>query len=331
MKKRVFIIAEAGVNHNGRIDLAMQLVDVAKSSGADAVKFQTFISEEDVSKQVEKAEYQKNEKEETQLEMLKQLELKYSDFEKIKQYCEEVGILFLSSPFEEKSIAFLESMDMPVFKVASSEVTNYPFLRAIGKLGKPVILSTGMCNLGEVEEAIRVLEEYGSGEISLLHCNTEYPTPMQDVNLRAMLTLKNAFNKKVGYSDHTVGNEVAIAAVAMGAEIIEKHFTLDKTLEGPDHRASLSPEELKVFVKSIRRIEEALGSSRKMPSASEEKNIRAVRKSIVAGKNIKKGELLTEENLKAKRAGGGISPMLWQDIVGRKAIRDFIEDERIEI
>ncbi|RRD93863.1 N-acetylneuraminate synthase [Clostridiales bacterium COT073_COT-073] len=329
---KVFIIAEAGVNHNGDIRLAKELIDKARESGADAVKFQTFISEDDVAGDTAKAEYQQSENTgESQLQMLKRLELGYEDFRELKAYCQKVGILFLSSPFEEKSIAFLESINMPIFKVASSEVTNYPFLRAIGKLKKPVILSTGMSDLGEVEAAIRVLEEYGSGPISLLHCNTEYPTPAEDVNLRAMLTLGQAFAKEVGYSDHTVGIEIAIAAVAMGAKIIEKHFTLDKDLPGPDHQASLNPVELKAMVEAIRRVEKALGSGVKMPSSSERKNIAVARKGIVAAKAIAKGEQLTEDNLIAKRAGGGISPMRWQEIIGRTAMRDFAMDEKIEI
>lgn len=332
MQDRVVIIGEAGVNHNGDMALAYELISVAKEAGVDAVKFQTFLTEEDVSRFVSKAEYQKKgTKEESQWEMLKKLELSYDDFRKLKEYCDHLGILFLSSPFEEKSIDFLDTLNLPVMKVASSELTNYPFLRKIGRTGKPVILSTGMATLGEVEAAIQILEEFGSGEIILLHCNTEYPTPMEDVNLRAMQTMGQAFQKEYGYSDHTTGITIPIAAVALGAKIIEKHFTLDCGMEGPDHHASLNPVELKQMVREIRKVERAMGNSRKMPSPSEQKNIAVARKGIVAGRFIAQGEVFTEENIRAKRCGGGISPMRWNEILGRKAMRAFQQDEQIVI
>lgn len=331
MKEDTFIIAEAGVNHNGDIRLAYQLIDVAKDAGVDCVKFQTYVTENDTSRYCEKADYQKTEEEENQFEMLKKLELSFDEFRLLKEYCEEKGILFLSTPFDITSLKFLESLKMPIWKIASSEVENYPLLREIGKTHKEVILSTGMCNMGEIEAAIGVLKKYGSTKISLLHCNTEYPTPMEDVNLRAMYELAEKFGCEVGYSDHTNGVEVPIAAVAMGAKIIEKHFTLDKGMEGPDHAASLNPKELKDMVQGIRNVEKALGNGRKEPSKSEKKNRIVARKSIVAKKNIKKGEVFSEENIVAKRPGGGINPMQWMDVIGRKAIRDFAEDEMIEL
>ncbi len=328
----VFIIAEAGVNHNGCFDLACKLVDAAKEAGVDCVKFQTFKSKNLVSRHAQKAEYQKETTGEgSQADMLKKLELSYDDFLNLKKYCDKVGICFLSTPFDLDSIDFLNSIEMPFWKIPSGEVTNYPYLVALAKTGKPVVMSTGMCDMKEIEEAIIVLRENGAKDIKLLHCNTEYPTPFEDVNLRAMKTMKEAFDLEVGYSDHTLGIEVPIAAVAMGATVIEKHFTLDSNMEGPDHKASLEPDELKAMVDSIRHIEKALGIDNKEPSKSEKKNRTVARKSIVAKTEIKQGEILTEDNVTVKRPGTGISPMRWRDIIGTKAVRDFKEDELIEL
>ncbi len=328
----IFIIAEAGVNHNGSPETARRLADAAKAAGADCVKFQTFKAENLVSRGAQKAEYQKNTTGGgSQEEMLKKLELSCSDFRALKEYCDSIGICFLSTPFDPESIDFLNTIDMPFWKIPSGEITNYPYLRAIAKTGKPVVMSTGMCNMEEIREAIGALRENGAGEIRLLHCNTEYPTPFEDVNLKAMQTLRREFGLETGYSDHTQGIEVPIAAAAMGAVIIEKHFTLDRNMEGPDHKASLEPEELAAMVRAIRNIEKAMGNGIKAPSPSEEKNIPVARKSIVAKTGIRAGEILTEENLTAKRPGTGISPMRWNEVIGTKAVRDFKEDEQIEL
>lgn len=328
----VYIIAEAGVNHNGSFELACKLVDAAKKAGVDCIKFQTFKSKNLVSHTAQKAEYQKNTTGAgPQVDMLKKLELSYEEFLALKDYCDKIGICFLSTPFDLDSIEFLNSIDMPFWKIPSGEVTNYPYLVTLAKTGKPVVMSTGMCDIKEIQEAISVLRENGAKEIKLLHCNTEYPTPFEDVNLRAMQTMREAFGLEVGYSDHTKGIEVPIAAVALGATVIEKHFTLDRNMEGPDHKASLEPHELAKMVSSIRNIERALGNGDKTPSPSERKNIIVARKSIVAAKNIKVGEILTEENITVKRPGTGISPMKWNEVLGTKAIRDFEEDELIEI
>ncbi len=329
---KVLIIAEAGVNHNGDINLARQLVDKAKEAGADIIKFQTFKLDSIVSKFAEMADYQKDNIGivESQKEMLKKITLPYEAFLELYKYCNKKEIQFLSTPFDIGSIHFLNDM-VPFWKIPSGEVTNYPYLVEIAKTGKPVIMSTGMCELQEIDEAIKVLKTNGTSDITLLHCNTQYPTPYKDVNLRAMETLRNRYKVKVGYSDHTKGIEVPIAAVALGAEVIEKHFTLDKKLPGPDHKASLEPNELAAMVSSIRNIEETLGSPIKFVSDSERENIAIARKSIVAAKNIKKGEVLTIDNLTTKRPGTGISPMRWNDVLGSKAIRDFVEDEVIEI
>ena len=329
---KVLIIAEAGVNHNGDINLARQLVDKAKEADADIIKFQTFKLDSIVSKFAEMADYQKDNIGivESQKEMLKKITLPYEAFLELYKYCNKKEIQFLSTPFDIGSIHFLNDM-VPFWKIPSGEVTNYPYLVEIAKTGKPVIMSTGMCELQEIDEAIKVLKTNGTSDITLLHCNTQYPTPYKDVNLRAMETLRNRYKVKVGYSDHTKGIEVPIAAVALGAEVIEKHFTLDKKLPGPDHKASLEPNELAAMVSSIRNIEETLGSPIKIVSDSERENIAIARKSIVAAKNIKKGEVLTIDNLTTKRPGTGISPMRWNDVLGSKAIRDFVEDEVIEI
>lgn len=328
----VYIIAEAGVNHNGDINLAYKLVDAAKAAGVDCIKFQTFKSENLVSHTAQKAEYQKAATgDSSQQDMLKQLELSFGEFVSLKEYCDRKGICFLSTPFDFESIEFLNSIEMPFWKIPSGEVTNYPYLVALAKTGKPVVMSTGMCEMREIEDAIAVLRENGTSDIKLLHCNTEYPTPYEDVNLRAMKALRDAFGVEVGYSDHTKGIEVPIAAVAMGAAVIEKHFTLDRNMEGPDHKASLEPQELKQMVDSIRHIEAALGSGDKKPSPSEKKNMAVARKSIVAAARIKAGDILTEENITVKRPGNGICPMRWKEVLGTRAVRDFEEDELIEI
>ena len=329
----VLIIAEAGVNHNGNLDLALKMVDEAKRAGADIVKFQTAIPEKVISKYADKAEYQKKTtgNEESQLEMCKRIHLKLSDYDIIKKYCEEVGIEFLSTPFDLESIDYLEKLGMRLWKIPSGEITNLPYLIKIAKTGKPVIMSTGMAELKEVEEAVNVLKENGAGEITLLHCTTEYPAPFESVNLRAMNTLREKFGTEVGYSDHTVGFEAAVAAAVLGASVVEKHFTLNHNMEGPDHKASLEPEEFEVMVNNIRLIEKALGDGVKQPAEAEKKNIAIARKSIVAAKDIKKGEIFTEDNITVKRPGSGISPMKWFEVLGTEAARDFGEDELIEL
>lgn len=330
---KVFIIAEAGVNHNGDINIAKKLVDAAVEADADAIKFQTFKAEELVCESAKKAEYQiqHTEKSESQLEMLKKLELDVNMHKILIDYCNDKQIMFLSTPFDMKSIDLLEELNINLYKIPSGEITNYPYLKKIAGLRKKIIMSTGMSYLSEVKAAIDVLRENGAEDITVLHCNTEYPTPIEDVNLNAMLTMKKELNVNIGYSDHTIGIEVPIAAVAMGATVIEKHFTLDKEMEGPDHKASLNPEELKLMVKSIRRVEKALGKYEKVPSNSEIKNLAVVRKSIVAKSEIKKGTTFTEENIICKRPGNGISPMKWNEIVGKTAMRNFNKDELIEI
>ena len=327
----VFIIAEAGVNHNGSIELAYKLIDIASASGADAVKFQTFKAENLVLKNAQKAEYQKQttNQSESQFNMLKKLELDTNTHKKLIEYCKKKDIVFLSTPFDHESIDLLNELELQIFKIPSGEITNLTYLRHIGSLRKEVILSTGMSTLKEIEEALIILTSAGTSKenITILHANTMYPTPMEDVNLRAMQTIQDKFGVAVGYSDHTLGIEVDIAAVAMGATIIEKHFTLDKTMDGPDHKSSISPEELKAMVSSIRNIEKALGSSIKKPSKSEKPNITMARKSIVASKSIKKGELFTEKNITTKRPGTGISPMKWDSILGKVAERDYQLDD----
>lgn len=333
---RVIIIAEAGVNHNGSIDLAKRLIDAAKDCDVDYVKFQTSEKPESVtSRFANMADYQKNnlKKDESQLAMLKKITLPMSQFKVLKDYCDERGISFMSTPFDIKSVDYLYGLGMDYMKIPSGEITNYPYLKRIACLGMPVIMSTGMCELKEVEAALNVLCTNGLrlDDISLLHCNTEYPTPFCDVNLKAMLTLKKEFGVRVGYSDHTKGIEVPIAAVAMGAEIIEKHFTLDRSLPGPDHVASLEPDELRAMVTSIRNIEQAIGNGYKTVSASERKNIVIARRSIIAATDIKRGEVFTENNLTVKRPGNGVSPMRWEEVLGQIAKRDFCEDELIEL
>lgn len=333
---KVIIIAEAGVNHNGDILLAKKLIDTAVEAGVDYVKFQTFKSEKLVSKFAEKASYQKvNTKDEieSQLSMLQKLEMSKEMHFELIDYCQSKNIKFLSTAFDLESIDFLNKLNIDLFKIPSGEMTNLPYLRKIGGLGKPIILSTGMGSLKEIEDALNVLIKAGAKRehITILHCNTEYPTPMGDVNLNAMKTIGQTYNLPVGYSDHTLGIEVPIAAVALGATVIEKHFTLDKTFDGPDHIASLEPEELIAMVKAIRNIEKALGSSIKTASESESKNMQIARKSIVAAKNISKGEIFSEENMTTKRPGNGISPMEWDNVIGKKSRRNFTEDELIEL
>ncbi len=330
---KVFIIAEAGVNHNGSTELAKKLIDAASVAGADAVKFQTFKAEKLVSKNAGKAEYQKQttDRAESQFDMIKKLELDEATHHELMSYCKSKNIMFLSTPFDHDSIELLNTLGLEIFKIPSGEITNLPYLRHIGKLNKKVILSTGMADIGEIEDALDILIEAGTKKenITVLHANTMYPTPMEDVNLNAMVTIGNTFDVSYGYSDHTLGIEVDIAAVAMGASCIEKHFTLDCTMEGPDHKASLEPKELKEMVKAIRNIELALGSSIKKPSKSEMPNIQVARKSIVANKPIKKGELLSEDKLAIKRPGNGINPMRWNEIIGTIATKDYQEDEMI--
>ncbi len=325
---KVFIIAEAGVNHNGSFDSALKLVDKAKESGADCVKFQTFEKAENViSKHAKKADYQKETtgQNENQLDMVKKLRLSFDEFKKIKQYCDKKEIMFLSTPFDIESIEFLAPL-VPVFKIPSGEITNLPYLRKINSYKKDVILSTGMANLEEIKEALNLLKDC---KVTLLQCSTEYPCPYEEVNMNAMIKMREYFNLPVGYSDHTQGIAIPIMAAAMGAKIIEKHFTLDKNMEGPDHKASLEPDELKKMVQSIRQVEKAFGSGIKEPQKSEKKNIEIARKSIVAKCSIKKGEKFTENNLTVKRPGNGISPMKWDMIIGTSAQKDYIEDELI--
>lgn len=332
---KTYIIAEAGVNHNGNLDMAYKLVDVAVESGADAVKFQTAIPELVMTRDAKKAEYQdKNDpKSESQIEMAKRIHLPLEAYNKLNDYCVSKNIDFLSTPFDSVSIKYLADLGQTVFKIPSGEITNLPYLRQVCKVSKKVILSTGMCTLQEVRNAVNVILDSGikPENLSVLHCTTQYPTPYLDVNLNAMLTIKKELNVNVGYSDHTLGIEIPIAAVALGAIIIEKHFTLDNTLEGPDHLASLEPQELKEMVRQIRNIEVALGSGEKVVQQSEKANIAVARKSIVAYCDIKKGEIFSEDNLTTKRPGTGINPMKWDDIIGTVASKDFKEDELITL
>lgn len=329
----VYIIAEVGVNHNGDIRLAKQMIDAAKDAGVDAVKFQTFIAENLVSSCAEKADYQKETtgSDESQLDMIKKLELSFDDFAELKSYCASRNLDFMSTPFDFESIDFLAELGQEIFKIPSGEITNLPYLLEIGKLKQKVILSTGMSTLSEIADALEILKDAGTAEITLLHCNTAYPTPYEDVNLNAMQTLKDVFNLPVGYSDHTPGIEVPVAAVAKGAVVIEKHFTLDKNMEGPDHKASLEPDELKQMVTAIRNIEKALGSSEKEPTESEIINRDIIRKSIVAKKYIEEGEIFTIENITVKRPGDGISPMKWFEVLGMRAMKAFEKDELIKL
>lgn len=333
MQESVYIIAEAGVNHNGSLELAVQMLDEAAKAGADAVKFQTFKAEALAAANAQKADYQKKltDSGESQLEMLKRLELSHEDHHILQKHAREKNIDFLSTPFDMESLHFLAKLNMPYFKLASGEITNLPYLEAVGALNTNVIVSTGLATLEEIGSALRILTGAGTPmqQISLLHANTAYPTPPCDVNLRAMDTIKNAFRVRVGYSDHTAGITVPIAAVARGALIIEKHFTLDCNMEGPDHASSLEPQELAAMVDAIRDTEKMLGDGIKAPSPSELVNLNAARKSIVAGKAIKAGDILTPENITIKRPGGGLSPMLWHHLIGTRAVRDFAADEKV--
>ena len=328
----VIVIAEAGVNHNGDVKIAKRLIDEAKNAGADIVKFQTFDVKKLVSKYAVMADYQKANlgREESQEKMLSKLAIGEEEFRELYEYCNNKAIRFLSTPFDIDSICFLNELQ-DIWKIPSGEITDYPYLVKIAQTGKDVILSTGMSSLDEVDDALSVLRDNGAGKITLLHCTTDYPASMESVNLRAMLTLKERFNCDVGYSDHTKGIEVPIAAAALGAVVIEKHFTLDRTMEGPDHKASIEPSELRLLVESVRNIEKAMGDGIKSPTDSEKKNISVVRKSIIAAKSIKVGEMLTVDNLTTKRPGTGISPMRWNDVVGTVAVRDFDEDELITV
>jgi len=331
----VFIIAEAGVNHNGKIELAKKLIDVAREAGADAVKFQTFKAENMVSKFASKAIYQNEvaNNDESQFDMLKKLELDSDAHKELVEYCRLRNIIFLSSPFDIESIGLLSDLGVEIFKIPSGEITNLPYLKKIGGLGKKIILSTGISILAEIKNALDVLTKAGTVKenITVLHCNIEYPTPIEDVNLHAMLTIKESFGVNVGYSDHTLGIEVPIAAAALGAKVIEKHFTLGRNMEGPDHKASLEPEELKAMVKAIRNIEKALGSGIKKPSPSERRNKTVVRKSIVAACDVSKGEVFNEKNIAVKRPDTGINPFEWGKVIGAVAKKDFKKDEVIEL
>lgn len=329
---RVLIIAEAGVNHNGSLETAKKLAMAAKESGADIVKFQTAVLERLVTDSAPMAEYQKKNIQNTvsQKEMLKNLLLTFENFIELNTYCNEIGIRFLSTPFDVESIDFLESLGCTLWKIPSGEITNFPYLVKIAKLHQPIILSTGMSTLDEVEKAVELLKNNGAGEITLLHCTTEYPAPYEDVNLKAMVFMRKKTGLPVGYSDHTMGIEIPIAAAALGAVVIEKHFTLDRNMEGPDHKASLEPDELRAMVRAVRNIEAALGDGIKMPSRSEEMNRNVARKSIVAAAAIRKGERFTEENLTTKRPGTGMNPMRWDEVIGTTADRDYKKDEMIQ-
>jgi len=327
----VLIIAEAGVNHNGRLDLALRLCDAAKEAGVDIIKFQTWKTDLIVSKSTEMAGYQKENlnSDDSQYEMLKKLELSYNNFQLVKEHCDKIGIQFLSTADETESLDFLLTLDMPFIKLGSGEITNVPYLRYCAMKGLPIILSTGMSTMSDVAYAYNVLVDAGATDITVLHCTTNYPCPMDEVNLNAMNTIKDALKCKVGYSDHTMGVEVPVAAVAMGAEVIEKHFTLDRNMEGPDHKASLEPSELKDMVQKIRNIEKALGDGIKRPNESERSICKVVLKSIVAKQPIAKGTVLTEDMLTVKRANAGISAKHWDVIVGTKANKDYDIDEPI--
>lgn len=329
-QKRCFVIAEAGVNHNGNLETAKKLIDAACNAKVDAIKFQSFKAENLVTKDAEKAEYQKKSTGNgSQYEMLKKLELSYQDHVILKKYCEEKGITFISTPFDFESVDLLEELDIPLYKISSGDLTNIPLLKYVAKLNKPMIVSTGMANLGEVEKAAHEIKAVGNNDITLLHCTSNYPTEYRDVNLNAMVTLKNAFKLPVGYSDHTLGIEIPIAAVTLGAQVIEKHFTLNKNMEGPDHKASLEPKELRTMVNNIRNIEMAFGNGVKTCTINEEDTRNVVRKSIVASKKIKAGESISYENIDFRRPGIGISPLLVNEVIGKIAINDIDMNEFI--
>lgn len=329
----VLIIAEAGVNHNGSLELAKKMAQVAKECGADMVKYQTAVPELVISRFAPKAQYQKQTTgdAESQLEMVRRLHFDFEGHRQLKEYCDSIGIRYLSTPFDLPSVRFLGTLGLECIKVPSGEITNLPYLEAVGKLGIPVILSTGMSTVPEIDDAMGILEENGCPEITLLHCNTQYPTPYEDANITAMIELCRTFGTAVGLSDHTPGWECDVAATALGATVIEKHFTLDKNMEGPDHKASLDPAELKAMIRAVRNTEAALGDGKKRVTVSESGNKAVARKSIVAARPIAKGEVFTAENLTTKRPGNGISPMRWYSVLGKKAVRDFTEDEMIEL
>lgn len=329
----VLIIAEAGVNHNGSLELAKKMAEVAKEAGADIVKYQTAVPELVISRFAPKAEYQKatTGSTESQLEMVKKIHFGFDAHRELKKYCDSIGIMYLSTPFDMDSIEFLKELDMPVWKIPSGEITNLPYLERVAALKKPLIMSTGMSEIAEVKQALDVLYKNGATDVTILHCNTEYPTPLKDANVKAMLDLQKTFGTKIGYSDHTLGLEAPLASVALGAAVVEKHFTLDKNMEGPDHGASMNPEELVALVKAIRNTELILGDGVKAVTISEAKNKDIARKSIVAKDGIKKGDIFTQENLTTKRPGSGISPMKWYEVLGKTAQRDFAQDELIEV
>nr|MBQ4455698.1 N-acetylneuraminate synthase [Clostridia bacterium] len=329
---KTLIIAEAGVNHNGNFELAKKLIDKAVEGGADIVKFQTCKAENVISRYADKAEYQKvtTGEADSQLEMVRKLMLSYEEYGELKKYCDEKGIEFLSTAFDLPSVDYLHSIGMRRWKIPSGEITNLPLLIKIAKLHEPIIMSTGMSELSEVADAVKVLKDNGATDITLLHCTTEYPAPYEDVNLKAMETMREAFDLPVGYSDHTKGLEIPVAAIAMGACVIEKHFTLDRNMEGPDHKASIEPDELKSMVDQIRHVEVAIGNGEKKVSASELKNQDIARKSIIAKTMIKAGDVFTEDNITTKRPGSGINPMRWFDLLGRTAKHDYEEDYLIE-
>lgn len=328
---KIFVIAEAGVNHNGDIEIAKRLIDAAVEAGADAVKFQTFKAEQLVCRDAKKAEYQlaTTDQSESQYDMLKKLELTTETHEILMKYCDQKNIMFLSTPFDIESINFLSKLGVQIYKIPSGEITNLPYLREVGKHRQKTILSTGMSSMDEVKAAVDVLQKAGANDIILLHCNTQYPTPITDVNLLAMVRMREELGLPVGYSDHTQGIEIPIAAAALGAVVIEKHFTLDRSMEGPDHKASLEPDELQAMVSSIRKVEKAMGDGIKKPTSSELSNMAVARKSIVAKCDIRTGELFTKDNLTTKRPGTGISPMQWDEIIGTAAKRDYVKDEMI--
>lgn len=330
---KILIIAEAGVNHNGSLETACRMIDAAKDFGADVIKFQTGVPELVMSAYAPKAEYQKKSTggDGSQLDMARKISLPLSDFRLLRDYCEKRGVRFLSTPFDLPSIDLLAELGMEFWKIPSGEITNYPYLVRIARTHKPIVLSTGMCIPEEIAAALAVLRENGCGGVTLLHCTTEYPAPFEDVNLNAMLTLKREFGTPVGYSDHTRGIEVPVAAAALGAEVIEKHFTLDRNMEGPDHKASLEPDEFAQMVSAVRHVELALGDGVKRVAPSERKNLAIARKSIVAKRDIQAGEAFTEENLTTKRPGGGVNPMRWNEVLGCPAKRLFHADELIEL
>ena len=328
MKEKVIIIAEAGVNHNGDINLAKKLVDAAADAGADFIKFQTFKAKNIVTKTASKAKYQilNSINNESQYEMLKKLELSETNHNELINHCNKRNIHFFSTAFDCEGLEYLNNLDLDFFKIPSGEITNFPYLKKISLIGKPVILSTGMCNMQEIDAAVKLLlsEKLKIEDITILHCNTEYPTPMIDVNLKAMISIKKKFNVKVGYSDHTLGIEIPIAAVAMGAKVIEKHFTLDRNLDGPDHASSLEPDELSLMVKSIRNVELAcLGNGLKIPSKSEIKNIKIVRKSMHIVRNMKKGQIINENDVAVLRPNNGLNPMEWNKVIGKKLTKNI--------